>query len=380
MTDSPVKDYQRLYPGDKRKIIEKLKKLLEKLYDAYGPNYHEDLPVEMIILSNKETIRDFMGLMRSEVKSYTGKVTINNDTPPNKLQTLSVKMQDSDKCDPVNKHQTIILSDEVKKYIKLIIQDIVSKQLDEKIKPIFGCLNQYEEEIRVYREREAKFRERKMDDFSDLHVNNQDVNICKNVDMLAKKMKENCKQKNSAQTIIPKYSFAESVDLRESKNVGAIDILPNNIQEQIKVALDIYNKNTATDNLSIRRRIEKTFNKQMERLVLPKDDANEFANKPIKDLKNDKTYQAVSLERTDGAGDYIAAPVSEKVYAVFPVKFEPYNQKFAWERAYPLFFEIFPNDELKTDNYILEQPAFFQKNGDKYQMIKGGKGRIELEK
>lgn len=380
MKDSQKTDYQKLYPGDKRHIIEKLRKLLVNLYDAYGPNYHENIPVGMIILSNKEIIKDFIGLMRSEVKSYTQKSTTNNDISLNKMSILPEKMKDSVEYSSVNKQDTIILSDDVKNYIDLMIQDIVSKQLNEKVKPIFECLDQYEEEIRIYKEREAKFRERNTDDSSDLYVDNQDVNIYKAADGLVQKKGETCKQNNSVRTVVPKYSSAEQEqeNVRKLKNVGVMDSLLNSIQEQIRASLDIYNKNTAVNNFAIRRKMEKIFNKQMLRLVLPNEDAKDFADKPIKDLRNDKTHQTVFLERTDGSSDYIAALVSANVYAVFPVKFEPYTQSFAWKRAYPIFFDILPNDEMEASSYVLTQPAFFQKKGEQYQMLENGKGCIEL--
>lgn len=50
MIDSPEKDYQRLCPADKRNITEKLRKFLTQLYNVYGPNYHDNIPVGKIIL------------------------------------------------------------------------------------------------------------------------------------------------------------------------------------------------------------------------------------------------------------------------------------------------------------------------------------------
>lgn len=70
MTDIPEKDYQKLCPGDKRNITENLRRFLLVLYDVYGPNYHGEDSVGQIILSKQEIIKDFVELMRSEVRPY----------------------------------------------------------------------------------------------------------------------------------------------------------------------------------------------------------------------------------------------------------------------------------------------------------------------
>ena len=341
MIDSPEKDYQILCPGDKRNITEKLKKFLTQLYDVYGPNYHDNIPVGKIILSNKEIIRDFVELMRSEEKTYIGSVSVKDDIYSDRLQSQIDKKQNSDQSSSLNKKNVIVLSDEVKAYIDSMIQDIVSKKIDEKIKPFLECLAQYEEEIQIYRERETKHQEEE----------NKDIYSDTNVRMMS---------------------------LHRDENVGLMNSLTDKIQEKIREALNIYNEHNASENVVVRKILKKTFDKPIIRLVLPNEDARDFANKPIKDLKNDKTYQTVFLESTDGSSDYFAIPVSENIYVVFPVKFESYNQNFAWKRAYPLFFEILPNDEAEAHSYILKQPAFFKKKDGRYQMLENGKGCIEL--
>lgn len=369
MMEFSDKYYQTLCPADKRKILQDLAKLLSDLYGAYGKISGSKNAVKFLIGSHQEIIKKFVGLMQNEVSPYnilgeekaekaiqslsasdnepsavrntTGtQATSSSSDEVKSAENQSVINEKTDLQSETPKQGEVFLSNAVKTYIDSVIQDTVSNQFNEKIKPILECLNQYEEEIRVYKEREAKHQEE-----------NEDIHPDKNGCMTTSR-----------------------------KNSGLMDSLPDNIQKQIRIALNIYNENSASDNFVIRRRLKKALDKPIVRLVLPHDDANEFANKPIKDLKNDKTYQLVFLESTDGSNDYIATPVGENVYAVFPVKFEPYNQSFAWKRAYPLFFDILPNDEMEASRYILKQPAFFQKNGDKYQMIEGGKGRIELEK
>lgn len=61
--------------------------------------------------------------------------------------------------------------------------------------------------------------------------------------------------------------------------------LPDDIQERIRAALNIYNEYSASDNFVVGRKLKKIFDKPIIRLVLPNEEADEFANKPIKDLK-----------------------------------------------------------------------------------------------
>ena len=373
MIDSPEKDYQILCPGDKRNITEKLKKFLTQLYDVYGPNYHDNIPVGKIILSNKEIIRDFVELMRSEEKTYIGSVSVKDDIYSDRLQSQIDKKQNSDQSSSLNKKNVIVLSDEVKAYIDSMIQDIVSKKIDEKIKPFLECLAQYEEEIQIYRERETKHQEEENKDiYSDINV--RMMSSHRDDGVSTSEIRENYGQKELVQAGVLNGKGI----VGKSENVGLMNSLTDKIQEKIREALNIYNEHNASENYVVRKILKKTFDKPSIRLVLPNEDAKDFANKPIKDLKNDKTYQTVFLESTDGSSDYFAIPVSENIYVVFPVKFESYNQNFAWKRAYPLFFEILPNDEAEAHSYILKQPAFFKKKDGRYQMLENGKGCIEL--
>lgn len=330
---------QGLCQADKRKILQELAKLLSKLYEAYGRCSGSKNAVKILIGSNQEIIKKFLELMQSEMYPYkiigegnTGNIVkppspasdrpdmIKDDSYIQNPIPLTHKTQSVERKPEIHKginiqsetyeQERVYLSNIVKIYIDLVIKNTLSELLDEKMKPFFECLNQYEVE--------------------------------------------------------------------KSKKSRMMDSWPDDIQERIRAALDIYNQATASNNFIVRMKMKKIFDKPIVRLVLSHDDANEFANKPIKYLKNDKKYQQVFLESTDGLNDYIAISIGENVYAVFPVKFEPYNQYFAWKRAYPLFFEILPNDELEVSSYILKQPAFFRKKDDRYQMLENGMGCIEL--
>ena len=270
-----------------------------------------------------------------------------------------------------HKQKEVFLSTAIKTYIDSVIQNTVSIQLDEKMKPFLECLNQYEEEIRIYRERVAKLQE---EENTPIYP---DMNRCV---MSSSEDNESVVSETGGNDRQKKWTQPDSLrkeNVKKSENVGMMNSLTDNIQKQIREALDIYNEHNAIDNFVVRRILKKTFDKPIIRLVLPNEDARDFANKPIKDLKMIKLIRPYS-KNTDGSSDYIAIPIGENIYAVFPVKFEPYNQNFAWKRAYPLFFEILPNDEIEAHSYILKQPAFFQKNGEKYQMLETGKGSIEL--
>lgn len=378
MTDIPEKDYQKLCPGDKRNITENLRRFLLVLYDIYGPNYHGEDSVGQIILSKQEIIKDFVELMRSEVRPYINVASKNQDISSNKLHNQLSQEQNNDKNSPSKKEDTANLSNEVISYITSMIQDTVSKQLDEKLKPIIECLDQYEEIIRIYKEREAKLQDENRDDYSDLYANGHNVNLAKADGSSKQKLEERYNQEGSVLASNSQYSSSEQENVKKSENIGLMTSLPDDIQERIRAALNIYNEYSASDNFVVGRKLKKIFDKPIIRLVLPNEEADEFANKPIKDLKNDKTYQTVFLKSTDGSNDYIAISVGENIYAVFPVKFEPYDQSFAWTRAYPLFFEILPNEKMEAHSYILKQPAFFKKKDGRYQMLENGKGCIEL--
>lgn len=378
MTDIPEKDYQKLCPGDKRNITENLRRFLLVLYDIYGPNYHGEDSVGQIILSKQEIIKDFVELMRSEVRSYINVASKNQDISSNELHNQLSQEQNNDKNSPSKKEDTATLSNEVINYITSMIQDTVSKQLDEKLKPIIECLDQYEEIIRIYKEREAKLQDENRDDYSDLYANGHNVNLAKADGSSKRKLEERYNQEGSVLASNSQYSSSEQENVKKSENIGLMTSLPDDIQERIRAALNIYNEYSASDNFVVGRKLKKIFDKPIIRLVLPNEEADEFANKPIKDLKNDKTYQTVFLKSTDGSNDYIAISVGENIYAVFPVKFEPYDQSFAWTRAYPLFFEILPNEKMEAHSYILKQPAFFKKKDGRYQMLENGKGCIEL--
>lgn len=378
MTDIPEKDYQKLCPGDKRNITENLKKFLLVLYDVYGPNYHGEDSVGQIILSKQEIIKDFVELMRSEVRPYINVASKNQDISSNESQSQSSQEQNNDKNIPSKKENTAALSNEVISYITSMIQDTVSKQLDEKLKPIIKCLNQYEEIIRIYKEREAKLQDENSDNYSDLYANSHNMNLAKTDGASNREMAESYNQEKSVLSSNSQYSSAEQENVKELENIGLMASLPGDIQERIRTALNIYNEYSASDDFVVGRKLKRIFDKPIIRLVLPNEEAGEFANKPIKDLKNDKTYQTVFLKNTDGSNNYIAISVGENIYAVFPVKFEPYTQSFAWKRAYPIFFDILPNDEMEASSYVLTQPAFFQKKGEQYQMLENGKGCIEL--
>lgn len=396
--------YQTLCPADKRKILERLDGFLSKLHDAYGKPSGSKNAVKILIGSNQEIIKNFIELMQCEVYPYNiierekeirsasvpnnGSSAVRNttniqDTISSFNEAKSVKKQsvlnkETKIQSEIHEHGEVFLSNTVKEYIDSVVQSTVSNQLDEKIKPIFECLDQYEEVIRVYKERESKLQEENKDRYSALYANGHNINLDETCDSSKQKFGEDCNQKKLVPMSNSKYSSVEKKNVEELENIGLMASLPNDIQEQIKTALDVYNRHDARKNPSIRMSLKNIFNKPIDRLVLQSEAANDFANKSIKDLKKDKTYQTVLLEPTDGSSDYIATPVGESIYAVFPVKFEPYNQSFAWTRAYPLFFEILPNDEMKASSYVLKQPAFFQKKDGRYQMLENGKGCIEL--
>ncbi len=391
--------YQTLCPADKREILKNLSGLLSELYKAYGNFSGSKNSVKILIGSKRDVIKKFVELMQSEIYpcEIIEKKEIENVIKPSSSNNLSDVINESmdipnpthlfDKTEEhveektngannvqseAHKQKEVFLSPAIKTYIDSVIQNTVSIQLDEKMTPFLKCLNQYEEEIRIYRERVVKLQEEENTSiYSD--INRCVMSSSEDNESVVSETRENNRQKEWTQ---PDYLRKENV--KKSENVGMMNSLTDNIQKQIREALNIYNEHNAIDNFVVRRILKKTFDKPIIRLVLPNEDARDFANKPIKDLKNDKTYQTVFLESTDGSSDYIAIPIGENIYAVFPVKFEPYNQNFAWKRAYPLFFEILPNNETEAHSYILKQPAFFQKNGEKYQMLENGKGSIEL--
>ena len=391
--------YQTLCPADKREILKNLSGLLSELYKAYGNFSGSKNSVKILIESKRDVIKKFVELMQSEIYpcEIIEKKEIENVIKPSSSNNLSDVINESmdipnpthlfDKTEEhveentngannvqseAHKQKEVFLSPAIKTYIDSVIQNTVSIQLDEKMTPFLKCLNQYEEEIRIYRERVAKLQEEENTSiYSD--INRCVMSSSEDNESVVSETGENNRQKEWTQ---PDYLRKENV--KKSENVGMMNSLTDNIQKQIREALNIYNEHNASKNFVVRKILEKTFDKPSIRLVLPNEDAKDFANKPIKDLKNDKTYQTVFLESTDGSSDYFAIPVSENIYVVFPVKFELYNQNFAWKRAYPLFFEILPNDEAEAHSYILKQPAFFQKNGEKYQMLETGKGSIEL--
>ena len=287
-------------------------------------------------------------------------------TPENLKPLIS---QDSKIANDIKENQEIkkSLSNEEKEYIASLVNQLISEKIDIAIKRI----DNYYQSLLIDNKVQQKAKNK--------------MPICKEIeakevriptDLFEEKNVQHNKDKVQENLNIIKPLSSKCISSRKD----FFTTLSDNIKVQVITSLGIFNQNHGAPILKVRKLLAASLDKPVIRLTLPSEIEKDFVNKTIADLKDEWDCDNVKLIRTDGTNDYIAQAVSDNIYMVFPERFTPYNENQAWEKAYPIFFDIVPKEQISANEYKLIRPAFFQKNGDKYQMIEGGKGRIELEK
>lgn len=361
-------DYQVLSIADKRKIIQDLDSFLSKIHKKYGERYVSKNDIKELIRENKYLIITFAKLMKYEGDIGRNPSPIDSDT------NKSFNDQDIVKNDRkiVNENEDDGLSEEIRDYINKFIEDKVMQYMQGKLSLI---LNQYEELKKEYNELSILVNESKTQTKSSViehekYVEHPQINqiAIKQID------KSFDKEGRDEEKVSSPINNEKVNDFQRCDKLISIEA-----QRNLQKATEIYNQNYKSGTLLIRRKLRKDLDKPVIRLTLSENQGFDFANKLIADLKQEKNRQDVCLVPTEGSNEYIAQAVDGDVYAVFPEVFTSYTESFSWRRAYPLFFNILPSDNVKASKCFVEQPALFKKINGKYQILENGKGRISLE-
>lgn len=365
-------NYGSLRFSDKFKIISKLSSFVTSLGDIY--KYSTDTPeihryIQKTIQEEEEYLRQFFELLKYE-GNLSDFSSIQDASKPYAPENSKTSISEGSKiADNIKEHQEIkkTLSDEEKEYITSLVNQLISEKIDIAIKHI----DDYYQSFLITNKIQQKA-QNKMPICKEIKA--KEVRV--STESFAEKNAQHNEDKVQENLNVIKSLSSEHISSRKD----FFATLSDDIKVQVIKSLDIFNQNHGTPILKVRKLLAASLDKPVIRLTLPSEIEKDFVNKTIADLKSEWNCDNVKLIRTDGTNNYIAQSVSDNIYMVFPERFAPYSENRAWEKGYPIFFDISPVEQTSANKYKLIHPAFFQKNGDKYQMIEGGKGRIELEK